>query len=231
MGLNLYSKIEPFLDFQDEVYNLHNEFMSIVFDKELDNILDVGCGQGFFIESLNLNQKKAYGIDLSSEQIEACKQRGVENVACIDLKDVKEKYDCATAIFDVINYIPKDSLKEFFENVYKALNVKGHFIFDVNTLYGFEEIAQGCITMDLDDKFIAIDAIYEDEKLVTDLTLFTKLEDGNFKKENDFITQYYHSKDRLKKMLKKIGFEVESLRDFNLHSDERADKQIYICTK
>lgn len=231
MGLNLYSKIEPYLDFQDEVYNLHNEFMSIVFDNELDNILDVGCGQGFFIESLNLNQKNAYGIDLSSEQIDACKQRGVENVACIDLKDVKEKYDCATAIFDVINYIPKDSLKEFFENVYKALNDKGYFIFDVNTLYGFEEIAQGCITMDLDDKFIAIDAIYEDEKLVTDLTLFTKLEDGNFKKENDFITQYYHSKDRLKKMLKKIGFEVESLRDFNLHSDERADKQIYICTK
>ncbi|MGB0990653.1 MAG: class I SAM-dependent DNA methyltransferase [Halarcobacter sp.] len=176
MGLNLYSKIEPYLDFQDEVYNLHNEFMSIVFDKELDNILDVGCGQGFFIESLNLNQKNAYGIDLSSEQIDACKQRGVENVACIDLKDVKEKYDCATAIFDVINYIPKDSLKEFFENVYKALNDKGYFIFDVNTLYGFEEIAQGCITMDLDDKFIAIDAIYEDEKLVTDLTLFTKLE-------------------------------------------------------
>ncbi len=231
MGLNLYSKIEPYLDFQDEVYNLHNEFMSIVFDKELDNILDVGCGQGFFIESLNLNQKNAYGIDLSSEQIDACKQRGVENVACIDLKDVKEKYDCATAIFDVINYIPKDSLKEFFENVYKALNDKGYFIFDVNTLYGFEEIAQGCITMDLDDKFIAIDAIYEDEKLVTDLTLFTKLEDGNFKKENDFITQYYHSKDRLKKMLKKIGFEVEELRDFNLHSDEKQDKQIYICTK
>ncbi|WP_417331726.1 class I SAM-dependent DNA methyltransferase [Halarcobacter sp.] len=231
MGLNLYSKIEPYLDFQDEVYNLHNEFMSIIFDKELDNILDVGCGQGFFIESLNLNQKNAYGIDLSSEQIDACKQRGVENVACIDLKDVKEKYDCATAIFDVINYIPKDSLKEFFENVYKALNDKGYFIFDVNTLYGFEEIAQGCITMDLDDKFIAIDAIYEDEKLVTDLTLFTKLEDSNFKKENDFITQYYHSKDRLKKMLKKIGFELESLRDFNLHSDEKPDKQIYICTK
>ncbi len=55
MGLDLYSKIEPFLDFQEEVYNLHNEFMSIVFEKELDNILDIGCGQGFFVESLNLN--------------------------------------------------------------------------------------------------------------------------------------------------------------------------------
>eukprot|EP00767_Chilomastix_cuspidata_P000228 gnl/Chilomastix_cuspidata/10544.p1 GENE.gnl/Chilomastix_cuspidata/10544~~gnl/Chilomastix_cuspidata/10544.p1 ORF type:complete len:207 (-),score=20.53 gnl/Chilomastix_cuspidata/10544:568-1188(-) len=202
MGLNLYSKIEPYLDFQDEVYNLHNEFMSIVFHKELDNILDVGCGQGFFVESLNLNDKKAFGIDLSSEQIEACKQRALENVACLDLKDIKEKYDCATAIFDVINYIPKDGLKEFFENIYKVLNEKGYFIFDVNTLYGFEEIAQGCITIDSDEKFIAIDATYEDEKLVTDLTLFTKLEDNNFKKESDFITQYYHSKDRLKKNAK-----------------------------
>ncbi|RXJ88514.1 methyltransferase [Arcobacter sp. CECT 8983] len=231
MGLNLYSKIEPFLDFYDEVYTLHNEFMSIVFNKDLDNVLDVGCGQGFFVESLNLNQKKAFGIDLSSEQIEACYHRGVENVACIDLKDVKEKYDCVTAIFDVINYIQKDGLKEFFENVYNSLNDNGYFIFDVNTLYGFEDIAQGCITMDFDDKFIAIDAIYEDEKLITDLTLFIKEEDESFKKEKDFITQYYHSKDRLKKMLKKAGFKVEELRDFSLHSDEKADKQIYICKK
>ena len=231
MGLELYSKIEPYLDFQDEVYSLHNEFMSIVFEKGLDNILDVGCGQGFFIESLNLNNKKAFGIDLSKEQIEACKARGLENVACIDLKDIKEKYDCITAIFDVLNYLPKGSLKEFLENIYKTLNKNGYFIFDVNTLYGFEEIAQGCITIDLENKFVAIDAIYEDKSLTTNLTLFTKDDSGKFKKENGFITQYYHNKDSLKKMIKKIGFNIEELRDFKLHSDEKADKQIYICRK
>lgn len=231
MGLDLYSKIEPFLDFQEEVYSLHNEFMSIVFEKELDNILDIGCGQGFFVESLNLNSKKAFGIDLSNEQIEACKKRDLENVACIDLKDVESKYDCSTAIFDVINYIPKDNLKDFFEDAYNCLNENGYFIFDVNTLYGFEEIAQGCITIDADDKFIAIDAIYEDEKLLTNLTLFTQDENSKFSKESDFITQYYHSKERLKKILKKVGFEIEEIRNFNLHSDEKADKQIYICKK
>jgi len=231
MGLDLYSKIEPFLDFQDEVYNLHNEFMSIVFEKELDNILDIGCGQGFFVESLNLNSKKAFGIDLSNEQIEACKKRGLENVACIDLKDIESRYDCSTAIFDVINYVQKDNLKVFFENTYNSLNENGYFIFDVNTLYGFEEIAQGCITIDAEDKFIAIDAIYEEEELVTNLTLFTEDSNNKFAKESDFITQYYHSKERLKKILKKIGFEIEEIRNFNLHSDEKADKQIYICKK
>lgn len=231
MGLDLYSQIEPYLNFQDEVYNLHNEFMSIVFEKELDNILDVGCGQGFFIESLNLNQKKAFGIDLSKYQIEACKQRGLENVASIDLKDVNEKYDCATAIFDVINYIKKDDLKEFFQNIYNVLNEGAYFIFDVNTLYGFDEIAQGCITIDLDDKFIAIDAEFNDEVLVTNLNLFTQKKATTFEKQSDYIIQHYHSKDRLKKILKKVGFEFEEIRDFNLHSDEKADKVIYICKK
>lgn len=45
MGLDLYAKIEPFLDFEEEVFNLHKEFLSFVMEKELDNILDIGCGR------------------------------------------------------------------------------------------------------------------------------------------------------------------------------------------
>ncbi|MCB9096387.1 MAG: hypothetical protein H6630_01880 [Arcobacter sp.] len=44
--------------------------------------------------------------------------------------------------------------------------------FDGNSYFGFEEVAQGTITIDLEDKFIAIDANFEDEKLQTDITLF-----------------------------------------------------------
>ena len=35
------------------------------------------------------------------------------NAKAIALVDVKEKFDCATAIFDVLNYIPKKELKTF----------------------------------------------------------------------------------------------------------------------
>jgi hypothetical protein len=45
MGLELYSKVEPHLDFEDEVYLLHREFMTFVMMNELDNIIDIGCGQ------------------------------------------------------------------------------------------------------------------------------------------------------------------------------------------
>ena len=230
MGLELYSKIEPFLDFEDEVYTLHKQFMEFVMVNELDNIIDIGCGQGYFLENLKINGKKAFGTDLSVEQIKVCQEKGLEAKA-IPLNEVSEKYDCATAIFDVLNYIPKEHLETFIKESYEVLNDGGYFLFDVNSHFGFDEIAQGCITIDLEDRFIAIDANFDEKNLQTDLTLFTQNDNGTFTKESDSIVQEYHSKEYLEKLLKKCGFEVEEIRDFNLHSDEDADKLIFICKK
>lgn len=230
MGLELYSKVEQYLDFDEEIYVLHKEFMRDIMTKELDNILDIGCGQGHFLENLELNGKKYFGIDLSSEQIKVCKQRGLENVACINLDEITQKFDCATAIFDVINYISIEDLTKFFKDVYLVLNQGSYFIFDVNSLYGFEEVAQGCINIDLDDKFIAIDANFENEKLVTDITFFTQ-SDKLFEKQNDSIVQYYHSEDLLKKLLEKQNFKIETIKQFSLHGTQEADKLIFVCKK
>ena len=73
MGLELYAKVEPFLEFEEEVRHLHKAFLSIIFEKDLDNILDIGCGQGAFLNHLKANAKRASGIDLSVEQIRVCK--------------------------------------------------------------------------------------------------------------------------------------------------------------
>ena len=231
MGLNLYAKIEEYLDFEDEVFRLHSEFISIIIEKKLDNILDVGCGQGSFLNQLATLKLNSYGIDLSSEQIKICKKNGIKNVSSMPLNEVKEKYDCATAIFDVINYIPKNGIKTFFDEMNLVLNQGGYFIFDVNSLFGFEDVAQGTLSMDLGDKFIVIDATFEEEKLFTDITLFTQDKNQLFKKENDAIIQYYYETNGLKELLKESGFEVERVLDFNLHDCGQSDKEIYICKK
>jgi len=210
MGLDLYAKVEPYLDFEEEVYTLHKEFLRFVMVNDLDNIIDIGCGQGYFLENLKVNKKKYFGIDL---------------------KDVKEKFDCATAIFDVLNYIPKNELKIFLEQTYEILNQNAYFIFDVNSYFGFDEVAQGTITIDVEDKFIAIDANFENNKLQTDITLFEKQENGLFSKEQDSIIQEYHSKEFLTKILEEIGFKQIEIKEFNLHTDEIADKLIFICKK
>ena len=230
MGLDLYARVEPFLSFEEEIYTLHKEFLKFIMVNDLDNIIDIGCGQGYFLENLMINKKTAFGIDLSAEQIKACDERNL-NAKVMDLADVQEKFDCATAIFDVLNYIPKEDLKTFLTQVNVVLNQGAYFIFDVNSLFGFEEVAQGCITIDLDDKFIAIDANFGDNKLQTDITLFTKENSGLFSKESDSIIQEYHSKEFLRKLLKECNFEVQEIKKFNLHTDEHADKLIFICKK
>jgi cyclopropane fatty-acyl-phospholipid synthase-like methyltransferase len=230
MGLDLYAKVEPYLDFEEEVYILHKEFLRFVMTKELDNIIDIGCGQGYFLENLKINKKKYFGIDLSVEQIKVCQEKNLNSQA-ISLEDVKEKFDCATAIFDVLNYIPKEDLKVFINQTNIVLNQGAYFIFDVNSYFGFDEVAQGCIAIDVGDKFIAIDANFEDNKLQTDITLFEKQENGLFSKESDSIIQEYHSKEFLTKLLKECNFEIQEIKEFNLHTDEHADKLIFICKK
>lgn len=230
MGLDLYSKVEPFLDFEDEVYLLHKQFMEFVIVNELDNIIDIGCGQGYFLENLRINGKTAFGTDLSVEQIKVCKAKGLDAKA-IPLNEVKEKYDCATAIFDVLNYMDKNYLETFIKETNLVLNQGGYFVFDVNSHFGFDNIAQGCITIDLKDKFIAIDALFEDNKLQTDITLFNKQKSNLYSRESDSIIQEYHSKEYLSKLLENNGFKIQEIREFNLHSEDDADKYIFICKK
>ncbi|MFA9240250.1 MAG: class I SAM-dependent methyltransferase [Candidatus Paceibacteria bacterium] len=230
MGLDLYARVEPYLDFEEEVYTLHKEFLRFIMVNELDDIIDIGCGQGYFLENLKINKKKYFGIDLSVEQIKVCQEKNL-NAKAIALEDVKEKFDCATAIFDVLNYIPKEDLKAFINQTNIVLNQGAYFIFDVNSYFGFDEVAQGCISIDLKDKFISIDANFEDNKLQTDITLFEMQENGLFTKESDSIIQEYHSKEFLTKLLKECNFEIQEIKEFNLHTDEHADKLIFICKK
>lgn len=230
MGLNLYAKVEAYLDFEEEVRLLHKEFLGLLFEKQPQSVIDIGCGQGAFLEHLNINGVKTFGIDLSSEQIKICKKKGL-HASCQPLSKVSETFEAATAIFDVINYIPSSELLSFFKETSLVLNQGGTFIFDVNSLFGFEEVAQGSLNIDLENKFIAIDAVFEDQILRTDITFFEEQKNGLYHKEQDFIEQYFHDTKRLKELLQEAGFKVEKVNAFNLHGYEENDKLIFVCKK
>jgi len=229
-GLNLYAQIEQDLGIEDELVALRNTFKEVIEQLNLDSLLDIGCGQGAFLESLKeSNIGTTFGIDLSSLQIEIASTKDI-NVKCTDISQVSEKYDCATAIFDVINYIPKKNIRSFLQSTFRVLNQGGYFVFDTNTLYGFEEVADGSINIDTDDKFISIDAIYDNKILETNITVFSKEKDL-YKKESGTIEQFFHTQEFLTKELKLCGFEIESAMSFTLHDVEEFDKQIFICKK
>ena len=232
-ALDLYGSIEEYFDFEDEIHHLYKTIGHTVLSKNPKTLIDIGCGQGEFCHIMDINGIKTFGVDLSEKQIEIAVSKGT-NAKCIDIKNVTDTFDCATATFDVINYIPKEFIKEFLKNSYDVIKSKGHFIFDINSLYGFDNVAQGTLNIDTEDKFIAIDANFKDNILYTDMTVFDKVNDNTsntYKKETGTIEQYCYGKEELSSILVDIGFEVENIIDFNLHSDEDYDKHIYVCKK
>jgi cyclopropane fatty-acyl-phospholipid synthase-like methyltransferase len=227
-ALDIYSKIENHLDFNDEIAQLHDFYLNYIEKNTLNNVLDVGCGQGDIMFELKNRGINVFGIDTSQAQIDICIKKELD-VQCSDLKTLsKEKtYDVIIAVFDVLNYIPKQELKEFFGDIKKHLNKDGVFIFDVNTRFGFEEVAQGTLSVDNNEDFTSIDALFDEDILYTTINYFFRQE-NNYNREKGVIKQYYHSKEFIKKVSKmKIVKKV----DFYLHVPEeegRCDKEIYV---
>jgi len=228
-ALDLYAKIEQYIDFEDEVFALHTTFKEIIQELNPRNLLDVGCGQGGFLKQLANLDIDTLGIDLSSKQIEICQQNNI-NAKVMDICELNQQFNCITAIFDVINYISKKDITNFFQCIYNSLDTDGYFIFDVNTLYGFEEVAQGVLTLEEEEQFIIIDAIFQDEILETKITLFEP--NGKlFEKSQEIIKQFYHTQKFLTHKLQNCGLEVESVLNFKFYDVEEFDKQIFIVKK
>ena len=230
--LDIYSQVESSLGFDEEIQRLHNYYIEQIENSDTKSVLDIGCGQGDILAKINSNYPKikTLGIDLSQSQIEVCQSKNID-AKCTSLENLDNtKYDMIIAVFDVLNYIPKDELKKFFADVKSRLNDGGKFIFDVNSLFGFEEVAQGCMIVKDDDEFISIDAIFEDEILHTTINSFDKSfaqNDTYYKRAKGTIKQYYHSNEIIKKY---SNMRVNKI-DFFLHTDQEdgyADKTIYI---
>ncbi len=229
--LDLYGEIQEYLDFKQEIKTLYQEIKNQVTKRDIKTLIDIGCGQGEFCNLLTQNGIDTYGVDLSSKQIELAKKKFPNlSFEALDIKNVSKTFECATATFDVINYIPQDQLKSFFDGTNKIVENKGYFIFDVNSFFGFDEIAQGSLIINNEEIFIGIDAVFEDETLYTDLFVFTKVNE-NYKKQTGTIHQFYYSKEVLESFLMQSGFTLVECVKFSLHDQENYDKMIFICKK
>ena len=218
-ALDLYAKVEDLLGVV-EVTPILNEYYFDALDKlEVKKLLDVGCGSGGFLEELSIGypQIETKGIDLSPIMIEMTQEKGL-NAECIDLCKVEEKYDVITAIFDMVNYLDKKSLKRFLGCIEERLEEGGHFIFDINTLYAFKVVAAGSFIKDGGDRFVTIDSDYLESRgeYYMDFTLFEK-EGELFKKSQESITQYFY---RVAEIEKLTNLKLVSKESIAIYGDE-----------
>jgi len=199
-GLDLYAKIEYLFDFDDIINFLWDKYLDELENLEVKSILDIGCGSGGFMLKAKERGFDIVGIDISEEMIKQAKGKGLK-VFHKNLCDFKGEFDACVAIFDVINYMEKEYLIDFLQCVKKVLKNEGYFLFDINTLYGFEEVAQGSLSVEDNSIFAVLNSIFEDNIMRTKITIFEKEGFENcYKKEEGEIIQYFYKNQELKKL-------------------------------
>jgi cyclopropane fatty-acyl-phospholipid synthase-like methyltransferase len=228
-GLDIYAKVEHLFDFNDAVDYLWGEFIDKLKSLKVKKVLDIGCGNGKFCKLAKENGIEVVGIDLSKKMIEIAQNNGCQ-AEHVDLCEYKKSdFDCAVAIFDVVNYMDKEYLKQFLNCVSNVLNDGGYFIFDMNSYFGFSEIAQGSVSASDDNNFAVLNSLFFDEELITNITLFSRQKDEIYRKEEGKIVQYYHSIDEITS-LSKNRFNFLSKDGLMLYSDE-IDKNLIVLQK
>jgi len=227
-ALNLYAQVEDLLGVEEVAPKLYNYYYKILQNVEFKSLLDIGCGKGNFLHSLENKYRDVYfeGIDRSSKMINICKNRQL-NCSTTKLSSLNKKFDVAVATFDMVNYLNPQEFIEFFDNLVNILKSGGYFIFDLNTEYGLSELAVGNFIVDDDNRFLTIESFYENGVYESFFTLFKKQE-SCFKKSTEKIRQYLYSEEFLSLL---GGWKIKKTIPIKLYDMEEFDKKIYLFKK
>jgi len=220
-SLDLYAKVEDLLGVKESATKLYAHYFLFLNTSNFTNLLDVGCGSGDFLTKMqsSLGIPEVKGIDLSPLMVEKSYKKALD-VECIDICKLEGTYDVITAVFDMLNYLDTEALKRFLLCVREHLNVGGIFLCDINTLYGFENVAVGSFIVDDDTRFLTVDSDFEEGEYISEFTLFEK-EGRTFKKSQETIKQYLHT---IEDIVKYSGLELVTSDDVKLYDFDEADK-------
>jgi len=224
-ALDLYAKVEDLLGVKEASPRLYAHYLLFLQTLDFHTLLDVGCGSGDFLVQMqkSLDIPTVKGIDLSPLMVVKTKAQGIE-ASCIDIYELKGQYPVITAVFDMLNYLDKETLKKFLACISSHLEEGGIFLCDINTLYGFEEVAVGSFIVDDNERFLTIDSDFEDNIYEGNFTLFEK-EETHFKKSQETIKQYFYS---VEEIIEYSGLELLVNDEVFLYELEECDKRFLV---
>ena len=184
-------------------------------------LLDLGCGTG---KMTRLMQKYGYdmiGIDNSYEMLDIARESSNEDILYL-LQDMREfeLYGTVKAVYsacDSLNYILEEKeLEQVFSLVNNYLDPKGLFIFDMNTIFKYEELLAEYTFAETRDRGSFIwENYYDPEEQMNeyDLTLYIQEEDNKFLRFQEIHYQKCYTLETIQKLLEKAGMEFLAVYD------------------
>jgi len=190
-----------------KIVNSHSSF------KEIQNILDFGCGTCSHLKHLAEN-KRATGIDISYEMIEKAKLKKINNLSLYagDIRDYRnnELFDLCISMFHVFNHFDSiGNLDETFGKISNMLKPESLFIFDsFNSVAVFRsKPADRSFEKDVNDKKYVYNSSCSIDYMNSRFTMHNDISYDNVSWGYD-LTQYLWTPFLYKELLLRNGFEV-----------------------
>jgi len=211
--------------------------------KDVSLLLDLGCGTGSFCIEMAKRGYDMIGVDLSPDML-SCAREKAENsgVDILFLNQDMTRFelygtvDAAVCLMDSINYITgKSDLKRMFKLVKNYLNPDGLFIFDINSVYKFENILSDNVYYDVGDDIAYIwQNSYDKKRRICefDLTFFVKEKDY-YQRYDEVHKERAYSIDEMKNLIETSGMKLLKTYEGLSFSppDEKSERIFFVCRK
>ena len=199
-------------------------------------IAELGCGTGNMTERLAKKGFEMIGIDLSESMLAKAIEKAIESELDIlylnqDMAEF-ELYgtvDAIISICDSINYITeKAELLKVFKLVNNYLEPNGLFVFDINTIYKFENVL-GCnsFCQTTENSAYTWENYYDEEERINEyyLNFFVKNGGGTYDRTQEEHYERAYSLEEIKGFIEKSGMRFEAAYDAFTFEPAREDSE------
>ena len=187
-------------------------------------LLDLGCGTGTVTEALAAAGYDMIGADLSGEMLRiAIEKKERSGLDILYLQQDMRSFElygtvrAVVSICDSINYITENrELLEVFRLVNNYLDPGGLFLFDLNTVYKYENIlGDQTFAENREECSLIWENTYWEEERINeyDLTLFLRQENGFYRRFHETHYQKAYSLEEICSLLEEAGLILERVID------------------
>lgn len=206
-------------------------------------VLELGCGTGSMTELLAEAGYDMIGVDNSGDMLEIAMEKREESGHDILylLQDMREfelygTVRAVVSVCDSMNYITEEEdLLEVFRLVNNYLDPEGIFIFDLNTIYKYQEVLGDTTIAENreESSFIWENSYYEEDQINEyDLTLFIRQKDGLFRKYEETHYQRAYDLETVKELLREAGMKLEAVYDaFTFEAPTEESERVYFVAR
>lgn len=206
------NQLEEEFEFLQEVIN--------EFKPNTKSILECACGTWLIMDKFIKSEYQIDGLDLSEKMLDKAKNLiPEEKLFHEDMTkfNLWKKYDMVLCNYNSICHILKfEDWVNFFKCAKAHLNEGGVLLFDINTLFEFNCLAEDyTLTRDMWDDTLCLDVKKTDEHFYWDIKMFVRAEDGRYDLVRERVSENTFEIADVKKALNKEWFFIEWLIDYH----------------